>query len=301
MAEPLPPGPSLPSALQLVAWLYWPARFFDRCLARHGEVFTMRLPGHSPRVMLARHETIKAVFAGSPACLHAGAANAIVEPLVGPRSVLLLDDESHRRQRKVLLALFAGRRVVEHGRVMRELADEAIDRWPVEPSFALQPELQALTLRVILATIFGVRDAPTTQRLFELLSGLLEQAKSPLLLVRPLQRDLGGVTPWARFVARKRNLDAVLAPIFRERRRALAAGDPGDDILAQLIRTKDTEGRQLDHERLRGRRLASDDEICRRRRAAARDARLARAERSDDAQPARAGDGRAAPSASPRS
>jgi hypothetical protein len=42
-----------------------PARaFFEACHARTGDVFTMRLPGNVPRVMLARHEEIRVVFTG---------------------------------------------------------------------------------------------------------------------------------------------------------------------------------------------------------------------------------------------
>ena len=248
----LPPGPTLPSAAQMLAWLYRPTRFFDRCLARYGEVFTMRLPGQPPRVMLARQDTIRAVFTGSPARLHAGGANALVEPLVGPRSVLLLDDAAHLRQRRLLLAQFAGRKVAEHGRVMHELTVEAIDRWPVGAEFPVQPELQALTLRVILATIFGVRGGERSAALFHLLSALLEQARSPLLLVPALQRELGPLTPWSRFVALKRRLDAALRPIFAERRRALERADGApSDILGQLVAARDDEGRPLSDAQLR--------------------------------------------------
>ena len=238
MHEALPPGPPLPSAAQLLAWLYQPARFFEMCQARYGDVFTMRLPGSAPRVMLARHEAIRAVFTGDPACLHAGQANALVAPLVGPRSVLILDGAPHQRQRRLLLSLFNGRKVAEHGEVMRALTDAAIDAWPEE--LRLQPELQALTLRIIIATIFGVRDAARFGQLYELLTALLEQAKSPLLLIPALQRDAGRLTPWRRFQELQRALDALLRPIAEERRRA-----PGDDLLSQLVAARDETGAPL--------------------------------------------------------
>jgi cytochrome P450 len=248
----LPPGPTLSSGLQLLAWLYQPARFFDHCLARYGDVFTMRLPGHEPKVMLARQDAIKAVFTGDPACLHAGAANALVEPLVGPRSVLILDGAAHQRQRRLLLSLFGGRKVVEHGQTMRELADEAVDAWPVGPELLLQPELQALTLRIILATIFNVRDDAPSRELYQVLTELLDQAKSPLLLVPALHRDLGPLTPWRRFVALRRRLDDVLRPIFAHRRRALELPDgDGGDILGRLVAARDDEGRPLSDAQLR--------------------------------------------------
>jgi cytochrome P450 len=214
-------------------------------------MFTMRLPGHAPRIMLARQEAIRAVFGGDPTCLHAGAANALVEPLVGPRSVLILDGLSHQRQRRLLLSLFAVRRVAEHSLAMRELTEEAVESWPEGPELRLQPALQALTLRVILATIFGVRGGAISEVLYRLLSALLEHAQNPLLLVPALQRDLGPLTPWRRFLALRRALDDALRPVFALRRRECSAGDAGSDVLGQLVAARDEAGRPLADEQLR--------------------------------------------------
>ncbi len=246
IAGKLPPGPPLPAAAQLLAWLYQPARFFDACHARYGDVFTMHLPGNAPRVMLARHPEIRQVFTGDPACLHAGAANALVAPLVGPRSVLILDGAPHQRQRRLLLSLFNGRKAAEHGRTMRALADEMIDRWPVGRPFSLGPEMQSLTLRIIIATIFGARDVDERAALFALLTDLLEAAKNPLLLAPALQRDLGPLTPWRRFQGYLAQLDDMLAPLAARRR-----ADPGDDLLSQLVAATDEDGRPLSDRQIR--------------------------------------------------
>lgn len=233
----------------MLAWLYQPARFFDGCRAQYGDIFTMRLPGHAPRVMLARHDDIKSVFTGDPGCLHAGAANALVGPLVGPRSILVLDDAAHLRQRRLLLSLFGGRKVAEHCDAMRRITDEALDAWPVGDEFRLLPEMQAITLRVILATIFGVREAAQARALYPLLAELLDHAKNPLLLVPSLQRDVGPLTPWRRFVALKREIDEALRPIFDARR--ARPDDAGGDILGQLAAARDEAGELLSPAQLR--------------------------------------------------
>jgi cytochrome P450 len=236
----LPPGPPLPSVVQLFLWLYQPARFFETCHARYGDLFTMRLPGNAPRVMLARHEEIRAVFTGDAARLHAGAANALVAPLVGPRSVLILDGPAHQRQRRLLLSLFNGRNAARQGETMRALTEAMIQALPVERELDLAPALQALTLRIIVVTIFGVEDPARVEALASLLTALLEQAKSPLLLVPALQRDLGPLTPWRRFQRLNADLDAALAPLIAQRREA-----PGDDLLSQLVTATDEAGQPL--------------------------------------------------------
>lgn len=246
MPTALPPGPPLPSVVQLLLWLYQPARFFQRCHARYGDLFTMRLPGNAPRVMLARHEEIRAVFTGDPARLHAGAANALVAPLVGPRSVLILDGPAHQRQRRLLLSLFNGRNAARQGETMRALTERMIRDLPVDVELDLAPALQALTLRIIVVTLFGVEEPSRVEALASLLTALLDQAKSPLLLVPALQRDLGPLTPWRRFRRLNADLDAALAPLIAARR-----GAPGDDLLSQLVNATDESGRPLSTEQIR--------------------------------------------------
>ena len=59
-------------------------------------------------VYVADPELIRALFTGDPHTLHAGEANAtILEPAVGPRSVVPHDD-AHLRERKLLLPAFHG-------------------------------------------------------------------------------------------------------------------------------------------------------------------------------------------------
>lgn len=247
----LPPELPLPPAVQMLAWLYRPTAFFDLCQARYGDIFVMRLPGYAPRVMIAEPDAIKAVFAGDTASLHGGAANALVAPIVGPRSVVVLDGAEHRRQRQFLLSAFGARRVVEHCAIMRELTDEAIASWPVGSEFFLFREMTAITLRVMMATLFGVRDSALFQPLYDALLELLSCAHNPLLLAPALQRDLGPLTPWRRFVALNRKLDALLQPIYEERRQqrrqemqSQDAG-PARNVLASLVTARDEEGRLL--------------------------------------------------------
>lgn len=243
----LPPGPALPPVVQLLAWLYWPTEFFDRCQARYGDIFTMRLPGYAPRVMVADPDAIKVVLAGDASSLHGGAANALVAPIVGPRSVVVLDGAEHRRQRQFLLSAFSARRVAEHCEIMRVLTEQSISAWPVGPEFPLYPEMTAITLRVMMATVFGVSDSAVFQPLYDLLRELLGQAHNPLLLAPALQRDLGPLTPWRRFVALNQKLDAVLRPIYAQRRheQQQPAAGPAKDILASLVTARDEHGRLL--------------------------------------------------------
>ena len=39
----LPPGPRMPAALQAAIWALRPLELLDRCQARYGEIFTLRI------------------------------------------------------------------------------------------------------------------------------------------------------------------------------------------------------------------------------------------------------------------
>ena len=118
---------------------------------------------------------IKQVFTGDPDVLHAGEANAApLEPMMGRNSVLLLDGPEHMRQRKLMLPSFHGERMQRYGDLMREIAEREIDGWPVGEPFALRPRTQAITLEVIMRTVFGIEDADRLDRLRERLGAMLD-------------------------------------------------------------------------------------------------------------------------------
>ena len=78
----LPPGPPAPAAVQTALWIRTPISFIRRARARYGETFTMRLVGMPPFVSLSTPDAIKAVFTGPSDDLHAGEANAVLEPIL---------------------------------------------------------------------------------------------------------------------------------------------------------------------------------------------------------------------------
>ena len=109
-------------------------------------------------------EVVKQVFRAPPDRLRAGEANALLGPVLGQRSVLLLDGAEHLRHRKLMLPPFHGRGMRAYEQVMREATDREIDGWPVSEPFPLMPSMQALTLDVITRAVFGVEEGERAGR-----------------------------------------------------------------------------------------------------------------------------------------
>jgi cytochrome P450 len=240
----LPPGPRLPSAVQLIEYTVRPLPFFDRCIRDHGDLFTLRLAGFGDFVMVGAPELVKQVFTADPATLEAGSANKILEPLVGPRSILLLDGQEHLRQRRLLMPPMHGDRMHAYARAMVEATEAAIARWPTGTPFALHPHMQAITLEVILRAVFGATERPGLARL------LIEFMKPPpaiLAFMPALQRDLP-LSPYRRFLRRREEVDRELRALIAERR---AGGDAGSDVLSLLLAARDPSGAPLSDAELR--------------------------------------------------
>src|SRR5947209_17461217 len=79
----LPPGPALPMPLQTLGWFARPGPLLERCRARYGDMFTLRVAHEGMWVMVSDPEAVKQVFTADPEDVHAGEGNAVLEPIVG--------------------------------------------------------------------------------------------------------------------------------------------------------------------------------------------------------------------------
>jgi cytochrome P450 len=247
----LPEGPRYPRVVQAWLWLKQPARFLGHCGRAYGDVFTMRLPFGINLVHITSPELVKAVFGGSSDVLRAGEANAtILEPIVGPHSVLVLDGPEHLRQRKLILPAFHGDRMRAWEATVCDIARAEIARWPVGKPFALRPCMQSITLEVIVRVVFGVDGSSRHDDLRRQIVQLTGLGRNPLLLFATRDRRLGPYAPWARFLRARDALHAALAAEIRERRHAPGL-EQRSDVLSLLLLARDDEGRAMTDDEVR--------------------------------------------------
>ena len=168
--------------------------------------------------------------------------------------MLLLDGREHLRQRRLMLPSFHGERMRAYGETMAEVAERHIARWPVGRSFSVHPTMQAITLEIILRTVFGVEDAAGVERMAAPTKRLLNSTDQPLrLLALQLTRSANARprSPWGRVYALMAPVDALIHEQIAARRAALADGEPHDDMLSLLLDARDEDGNALTDEELR--------------------------------------------------
>src|SRR5438876_834091 len=206
----LPPGPRLPSPVQTVGWWARPAPFMERCRARYGKRFTIRLLQTPPFVMLADPDDVKELFTAPPDVLHPGEGARILEPVVGTNSVILLDERDHLEQRKLMLPAFHGEKMERLSDLMTELAERETERWPKGEPIALHPRLQALTLEIILRAVFGLEVGERLDALRERLTEILDIGARAGSMVPAFRRQVAGRGPWARFLRLRDETDELI-------------------------------------------------------------------------------------------
>jgi cytochrome P450 len=248
----VPPGSKLPAALQAIRYARDPLGFLTRLHRRYGDIFSVRFPYWGRLVYVADPALVKAVFIGSPQQFHAGEANAtVLEPALGPNSVLTLDDAPHMRQRKLLLPPFHGERIERYGELIRETTVREMESWPVGEPFALRPHTQRITLAVILRAVFGVHDESRLAR-FERLIDEFSARVNSVIAFPPLRRDLGRWSPWARFLRAREAMDRFIYEEIALRRAEVEAGEEGhDDVLSLLLSARHEDGSPMSDEELR--------------------------------------------------
>ncbi len=248
----LPPGPRLPRVIQTAGFMLGGARFLEACRRRYGDAVTFSTLFDSPFVMVFDPELVKQVFQGSGERLHAGEANALLGPVLGARSVLLLDGAEHLRHRRLLLPPFHGERMKEYAQAMRDAADAEIDGWPLGSPFPLMPSMQALTLRVIIRAVFGYGPGAAEEELRRRLRAMVEPVARPrgLLVLTLLGRLRGGGRAVREFEARRRAVDELL---FAEiaRRRSEPGLEERTDVFSALLVARDEDGRGLADQEVR--------------------------------------------------
>jgi cytochrome P450 len=244
MSGGLPPGPRLPSAIQTIAWWNRTAPFLERCRARYGKRFTVRLLQSPPFVYHSDPEHIREIFTAPPEVLHPGEGAKALEPVVGTYSVILLDERAHLSQRKLMLPAFHGEKMQRLSGLMREVTEREVEGWPAGEPIELHPRLQALTLEIILRAVFGLDSGERLDALRDRLTRILKFGDNPGSLIPALQR--GPV--WRDFVGNKDAADVLIRQTIDERR---ANGGGGDDVLAMLLEARHEDGSPMSHEELR--------------------------------------------------
>jgi len=246
----LPPGPRMPRALQTAIWSRQAQWFLEQSRARFGRMFSIKIAYEGDWVVLADPELVKQVFTGDPRVFHAGEGNQILRPVLGDNSVLVLDEKKHIAQRKLLLPPFHGERMQAYGEKMAEIAAREIESWPTGVPYKLRPRMQAITLEIVLETVFGVHGGERMGPLRDALRDFLDLTTDPKVLLPVLTIGPDRINRIPAFRRRVEAVDKLIAEEMAERRRAEDLAER-EDVLSMLLLARHEDGSPMSDAEIR--------------------------------------------------
>lgn len=253
LQQQLPPGPKAPVFLQLLQWVSDPIKVMETSHTTYGDPFNLKFFKNKPFIFISNPDTIKEILSQDQKQFLSGKGNDILLPLVGEHSILLTDETTHTRQRKLIFPPFHGEKINYYGEVIAKITEKIAQTWTKEKPFSIRPSMQEITLEVIIQTVFGIAEGARYQELKTRLMKSLELAggsvlRSSLLFFPLLQQDFPG-SPWRNFVKRQQSINELLQAEIDERRNS--EEESGNDILSLLLSARDEEGNPMGDEELR--------------------------------------------------
>src|SRR5688572_14324984 len=245
----LPPGPPLPTWLQTGIWFRRAQQMLRECRDRYGETFALNIAYEGTWVFLTNPEDIKQVFTGDPKLLHAGEANKILLPVVGPQSLLLLDEDDHMRHRKLLLPPLHGERMKAYGDLMADIARKEIDSWPLGEPHRLRKPMQAITLEIILRAVFGVREGRRADALRHELRELLDKTTNPRQTAFLIALGPERIRNFGPFKRQVEQVDKLIYEEIADHRQADL--EDRDDILSLMLQARFEDGGGMSDQEIR--------------------------------------------------
>jgi cytochrome P450 family 135 len=232
-AATLPPGPRLPKYVQSILYLRYRERFLPALRNRFGDVFGLQVPPYADDlVVFAAADAIGEIFRADPKLLHAGEGNQILGAVMGEHSVLLVDEDAHRRVRGLLMPAFNGAALRGYRAMIADIARAEVSAWAPDTEIAMLAAMNRLTLEIIITVVFGVTDPATKAELVDRLHAIITM--SPLIFVGCRYAALRRIAPWKGFADNQQRIDEIL---YREIQSRRSAADLATrhDVLSRLI------------------------------------------------------------------
>jgi len=241
----LPDGPPLPRFVQGGLALAAPLWMMGRLHTRYGSAFTINVPVFGEAVVISDPAEVKQLFMTGPEIADILGVN--LGRVLGPNSFFAISGDAHRKQRKLLVPPFHGRRLGAYEAIVEQEAVREMATWLEDREFATLGPMMRITLNAILRAVFGA-DGSELAALRDLLPALVKLGSR--LVALPIPRtDLGRWSPWGRVYAYRREYDAIIDQLIAVARQDPELGER-DDVLALMLQSRYSDGSGMSREEI---------------------------------------------------
>jgi cytochrome P450 family 110 len=246
---------SIPPLIQKLQWVFDPVGYMEKAVKEYPDFFHANVTGFGDNLFFIQDpEALQYILTNDRKLFTSpGSLNTVLQPLVGQYSVMMLDGDRHKQERKLLMPSFHGDHLQVYGELIEKLTKKILDRLTPNQKFTAMSITQKITIQVIMEVIFGLYEGERSSKIINYACKLLNFLNSPLtasiLFFPSLQKDLGKWSPWGYFLHLRKQLDHELYAEISDRRANL---DPQQkDILSLLLLTRDEEGKEMSDQEIR--------------------------------------------------
>jgi cytochrome P450 len=219
---------------------YGPARdplgFFEALARDYGDIAYAQTAGE--RLFLLNHpQLVKDVLVTHQHTFHKGRGLERSRILLGD-GLLTSEDDTHRRQRRMMQPAFHKDRIASYAGVMTELAGHAQEGWTDGATLDLAQEMTRLTLAIVGRTLFGMDVESHAARIGTAMTAVLDSFWLTMLPFLDVLERLP-LPLFRRSRQARADLDRIVYGMIAERR-----ANPTDrgDLLSMLLMAQDEEG-----------------------------------------------------------
>lgn len=216
-------------------------------MARFGDPFLIH-PLNGSIVVTGRADLIRQIYGADPDTFTPFAVDTL-RPLLGAGSLILMDGDPHRRERKLLMPMFHGDRMKSYADAIHDIAMEAADKRAGQTETQTLPMMAEISLNAIARTIFGGDEPKSLSALLTTSRELIGTLNPLLFFSKRMQFPFLGLSPWDRFTKARDHVYASLDNVIDQRRKSNATGK--EDILSMLMEARYEDGEQISQDHIR--------------------------------------------------
>lgn len=242
-------GSQAPAFWQSLHWIFNPVSYLESNHSRYPDLFIAKGTGFANTVVIVSNpEAMQQILKSDRTQLSAPRDfNLLLRPLLGDRSVIMLDREAHRKRRQLVMPSFHGDRMRAYSELIVKVTEQVMGQIRPGQTFLARTAMQDISLGVITEAVFGLSTGDRDRQLKQLLASISDLFSSPLtaafLFLPWLQKDLGAWSPWGKFLRQRQQTDDLIYAEISDRR---ANSDPNrTDILSLLMSAQDELGESL--------------------------------------------------------
>lgn len=193
-----------------------------------------------------REDLIRTIHGQDPA-VYAPFATGTIVPLMGNGSMLVLEGEQHRRERRLVMPMFHGDRMKAYGASMQQCAAEQFEAHRARGQIVTLDLMTDISLEVIVRTIFGGSDRSLATQLMDASRRVVASSSPLLFFSQKTHLPFFGFSPWDRWTKAKKDLFRLLDDVIEKRQKNTI---PSDDILSMLCAATYEDGQAITREHI---------------------------------------------------